>query len=117
MLEIVFLALNNIMDKLGFILDHFDDERVYKNNGYYRVKQLEDDTYELEFSIAGSCGTFDSHPAIRFKILPDLDQLIFLSYRDVEVNPMKWFKPESDDELDFVTLAFEQLVDKFYQFK
>lgn len=104
-------------DKLEFILNHFNEERVYKQDGYYRLKQLGDDTYELEFSISGSCGTFESHPAIKFKIMTGSEELMFLSYRDVVANPMKSFKPERADEFEFVSQAFEQLVDKFYQLK
>ena len=104
-------------DKLDFLLKHFSEERVYKQDGYYRLKHFDDDTYELEFSVSGPCGTFESHPAIKFKSSSESDQLIFLSYRDVVVNPMKSFKPESEEQLKFVTLAFKELVDKFYQLK
>ena len=117
MLAIVFLGLNNMMDKLAFVLAHFNEDRVYHNGEYYRLKQFDDDTYELEVSISGACGTFESHPAIKFKIMPESNKVLFLSYRDVVVNPMKSFKPESEAELDFVRLAFEQLVDKCNQVK
>ena len=117
MLEIVFSVLNNMKEKLDFILANFNEERIYHNGEYYRLKTFDDGTYELELSVSGACGTFESHPAIKFKIKPEADQVIFLSYRDVVVNPMKYFKPESDTELAFVSLAFEQLIDKCYHIK
>ena len=110
MLAIVFLGLNNMMDKLAFVLAHFNEDRVYHNGEYYRLKQFDDDTYELEVSISGACGTFESHPAIKFKIMPESNQVLFLSYRDVVANPMKFFKPETEAELDFVRLDRKSVV-------
>lgn len=106
-----------MIDKLDSVLAQFNEERVYHNGEYYRLKKFDDDIYELEAAISGACGTFDSHPAIKFKTIPESNQVLFLSYRDVVVNPMKCFKPESEAEFEFVKLAFEQLLDKFYQVK
>ena len=104
-------------DKLKFVLTHFKEDREYHGDGYYRVKSFDDGSYELEFSVSGSCGTFDSHPAIKVALSPESDTVTYLLYRDMVVNPIKFFKPESDVEQGFVKLAFEQLVDKFYLLK
>jgi hypothetical protein len=76
MRAIVYLALNKQMKQLEFVLTHFSDSREYLKDGYYRVQDFGDDVYELEFSTAGYCGTFDSHPAIKFRIIPETKPLL-----------------------------------------
>lgn len=106
-----------MIDKLKVVLANFNENRTYNGDGYYRVKPFDDGSYELEFSVSGSCGTFDSHPAIKFVLSPESDAVTYLLYRDMLATPIKFFKPESDAEQEFVNLAFEQLVDKFYLLK
>jgi hypothetical protein len=102
--------------KLDFVLTHFSDSREYLADGYYRVKDFGDGIYELEFSVAGYCGTFDSKPAIKFQVLSESSEVHFLLYRDMTTQPVQFFTPDATN-LDFVTAAFEKLVDQFYQVK
>ena len=113
----VYSVLNNQMKQLEFVLAHFSDSREYLKDGYYRVQDFGDGTYELEFSTAGYCGTFDSHPAIKFRIVPETKTITFLLYRDMVVRPIQFFKPESESDCDFVQERFNQLLAKFYQAK
>lgn len=106
-----------MIDKLKVVLAQFKEDRTYIDDGYYRVKSFDDGSYELEFSVSGSCGTFDSHPAIKIALSTETDDVTYLLYRDMVVSPIEFFKPESEAELAFVKLAFEQLVDKFYSLK
>ena len=117
MRAIVYLALNKQMKQLEFVLTHFSDSREYLKDGYYRVQDFGDDVYELEFSTAGYCGTFDSHPAIKFRMDAESKAVTFLLYRDMVVSPIKFFKPETEAEITTVQKEFEQLVAKFYQAK
>lgn len=102
--------------KLEFVLTHFSDNREFISDGYYRVKAFGDDVYELEFSVAGYCGTFDSKPAIKFQVSPETQEVTFLLYRDMTTNPIQFFTPDASN-LAFVASEFDQLVDKFYQTK
>ncbi|GAB2021415.1 hypothetical protein RyT2_04890 [Pseudolactococcus yaeyamensis] len=113
----VYSEQNNQMTQLDFILANFSESREYLEDGYYRVQDFGDDSYELEFSTAGYCGTFDSHPAIKFQMDAETKTITFLLYRDMVVSPIKFFKPESEKEQAFVQEHFEQLVAKFYQAK
>ena len=108
---------NNQMDQLEFVLTQFSASREYLEDGYYRVQDFGDGTYELEFSTAGYCGTFDSHPAIKFRIDAETKTMTFLLYRDMVVSPIQFFKPESKTDQDFVQARFDQLLTKFYQAK
>lgn len=117
MRAIVYLALNKQMKQLEFVLTHFSDSREYLKDGYYCVQDFGDDVYELEFSTAGYCGTFDSHPAIKFRIIPETQTITFLLYRDMVARPIQFFKPESESDDAFVQERFNQLVAKFYQAK
>lgn len=117
MLATVYSVLNNQMKQLEFVLAHFSDSRDYLKDGYYRVQDFGDGTYELEFSTAGYCGTFDSHPAIKFRIVPETKTITFLLYRDMVARPIQFFKPESESDCDFVQERFNQLLAKFYQAK
>ena len=108
---------NKPMDQLEFVLTHFSASRDYREDGYYRVQNFGDGTYEFEFSTAGYCGTFDSHPAIKFRMDAESKAVTFLLYRDMVVSPIKFFKPETEAEITTVQKEFEQLVAKFYQAK
>ncbi|GHU43155.1 hypothetical protein FACS1894193_09580 [Bacilli bacterium] len=105
------------MTQLDFILENFSESREYLEDGYYRVQDFGDGSYELEFSVAGYCGTFDSHPAIKFRIDAETKVVTFLLYRDMVASPIQFFKPETKKDQAFVQERFEQLLAKFYQAK
>ena len=113
----VYSVQNNQMDQLEFVLTHFGASREYLDDGYYRVQDFGDGSYELEFSTAGYCSTFDSHPAIKFRIDAETKAVTFLLYRDMVVSPIKFFKPESEADITFVQGRFDHLLAKFNQVK
>ncbi|MGX6990495.1 hypothetical protein ACWN8M_02480 [Pseudolactococcus reticulitermitis] len=117
MQETVCSELNNQMTQLDFILANFSESREYLEDGYYRVQDFGDGSYELEFSVAGYCGTFDSHPAIKFRMDAETKAVTFLLYRDMVASPIQFFKPETKKDQAFVQERFEQLLAKFYQAK
>ncbi|GFH40928.1 hypothetical protein [Pseudolactococcus insecticola] len=104
-----------MVDKLRYVLTHFSDSRVFISDGYYRVQQFDNDIYELEFSVSGYCGTFESKPAIKFQLSSD-DDITFLLYRDMTATPIKFFTPD-DSNKAAVRSEFEALVERFYQVK
>jgi hypothetical protein len=96
-------------DKLKQLMSHFNDERQYLGDGFYRIKTIGDNHYELEFSKSGYCGTFDPSPSIAFSL--DENGLRVGAYRDMVSSPIKL--TNYADEPEFVTDEFDRLVDKF----
>lgn len=117
MLETVYLVQNNFKTELAYVLDQFNADRCYLGDGYYRLQDFGNGIYELEFSIAGPCSTFDPHPAIKFQLTDASEIITPLYYRDMVLAPIKFFKPETQAELTFVQSALRELVRKFYQAK
>jgi hypothetical protein len=97
-------------EKLEQLFEHYNDERQYLGDGYYRLKTMAPNKYELEFSKSGYCGTFESAPAIGFT-LSENGQVTLGSYRDVVATPLKM--TSFSEEPEFVSQAFETLVEKF----
>jgi hypothetical protein len=96
-------------DKLKQVMKNYTDERHYLGDGYYRLKTIGDNQYEIEFSKSGYCGTFDPAPAIGFTL--DENGLRLDTYRDMVSTPIKL--TNYHDEPEFVSEAFDRLVDKF----
>ncbi|MDR1606118.1 MAG: hypothetical protein LBS41_03290 [Streptococcaceae bacterium] len=111
------MALNKLLEQLKVVLAHFDENRTYLGDGYYRLQDFGAGVYEIEYSIAGFCGTFESQPAIKFQVDFDSQAITFLFYRDMVAHPIKFFKPETEADQAFVAEAFEHLLAKFYQHK
>lgn len=114
---IVCLAQNNLSIKLASILTAYSDQREYLGDGYYRIQAFGAHCYELEFSLSGPCGTFESHPAIKFQYLPDMAEPLVLYYRDMVVSPIQLFKPETEAEQTLAQTSLVELIERFYQAK
>lgn len=100
----------NIKD-LETLQKHFNGEKKFVQDGYYRLRDIGNDQYELAYLEAGPCGDTTVHPQITIEVTEK--EILPLKLLDMAVSPtLRLTKEEHPSEL---AEALERLVQRFYQ--
>lgn len=102
------------LSELNLLKENFSAEKEYIGAGYYRLKELGENEYELSFSVPGECGTSNYHPKIN--LLIEGEEIVPFSLMDIETNPITILDdaPENQEQLQE---QLDLLVEKFKQAK
>lgn len=73
--------------ELVLLQAHFSQEREYLEDGYYRLRQISENQYELAFLVPDACGTTSPHPQITIERQNDSLQAVALM--DLVVTPIR----------------------------
>ncbi|MGO2100763.1 hypothetical protein [Vagococcus salmoninarum] len=92
------------------LLNTFKAEKEYRNDGYYRIRQGQGETYELGFLVPDSCGTTSVSPQITISKVAD--RWVPIKLLDFASTPMKQLERTVDTE-DALDEALKALVNKF----
>jgi hypothetical protein len=99
------------LEKFETVKANFTDERQYLGDGYYRVRNIGGDTWDLEFSLSGPCGDSILHPQIRFDIVDG--KLLPIQMFDTQATPVVFVRRDSEEHSQQLELALADLLDKF----
>lgn len=97
-------------EKLKSLLAFFDEEKKYYVDGYYRLRKLETDKFELAYLIPDACGATTVHPQITIEKHEDIwtpTKLI-----DMWTSPTQFVERNSETE-KFLNEALHRLAFRF----
>ncbi|MGM0125432.1 hypothetical protein IGI37_002831 [Enterococcus sp. AZ194] len=97
------------MDKKTWqLLNENFNEFEFIEMGYYRLRQIDENRYEMAYILLGPCGDKTYHPQITLDVGDEIQPLKFI---DTEVVPN--VRLSSEEEPEKLQQALEKLVDKF----
>lgn len=97
-------------EKLESLLAFFDEEKKYYVDGYYRLRKLESDEFELAYLIPDACGATTVHPQITIEKHEEI--WIPTKLIDMWTSPTQFVEKNSETE-KFLDNALAELVLKF----
>lgn len=92
------------------ILPHFSAEKTYHGDGYYRIRQVDDRTYELAFLVADACGSTSVHPQITLWL--ENNDLVPTKLIDMGTAPTKFIQRDITNAA-WLDNQLEQLINRF----
>lgn len=102
------------VEKLNLLQTVFNEKKKFIENGYYRIRSIDDVTLEIAFLKAGSCGETVVHPQITVRL--NHSEAIGLKLIDMDTAPPKFLSRDSStaDEID---VAMDNLIERFLKIK
>lgn len=99
----------NIEQQFQLIRNNFTEKKEFISDGYYRIRSLDEETFELAFLVSGSCGETIVHPQITIKLTNHV--VVAVKLIDMYTTPAKFYTREKNSlEID---QALEKLLTKF----
>ncbi|MBO0438816.1 hypothetical protein JZO69_00370 [Enterococcus sp. DIV0869a] len=97
--------------KIDTLMTFFNDEKKFITDGYYRIRTINENTVELAFLVAGSCGETLVHPQITVS-LTESPQAIGIKLIDMySIPPL--FLHRNDHTAHEIDTALDHLIEKF----
>ncbi|MBP2097722.1 hypothetical protein [Enterococcus rivorum] len=103
----------DIKQQFKLIQNNFTENKEFIIDGYYRIRTLDSETFELAFLVGGPCGETIVHPQITVKI--NENEVIGEKLIDMYTTPAKFFSREKNS-LE-INQALEELIEKFLKSK
>ncbi|GCF93888.1 hypothetical protein NRIC_17790 [Enterococcus florum] len=99
--------------KWQLIQEHFSSEKEYINDGYYRLRSI-DDGYQMAYLVPGQCGETLIHPEITIHMIEG--KAVPVRLYDLETTPTTRLDAAAGDQAA-IEEAAEELMDKFLKAK
>ncbi|MDH6365278.1 hypothetical protein M2139_002293 [Enterococcus sp. PF1-24] len=100
--------------ELAILQQYFGEEKEFIEDGYYRLRTLSENEFELAFLVPGLCGTTNYHPKINLIVTGD--KITATSLVDLEATPAI-FITEKENSREFLAEQLELLKEKFLNAK
>ncbi|MEI5994534.1 hypothetical protein [Candidatus Enterococcus mansonii] len=100
----------NRRKKIEELKHSFSDEKKFVDTGYYRIRTLDEQSIEMAYLVAGSCGETIVHPQIT--ILFDEHKTIGITLIDMLASPPKFLHRDLTNEQE-IDLELDALIEKF----
>jgi len=93
-------------EELNVLKHHLSEDKTFIQDGYYRLRKLDETTYEFAFLVADACGATSVHPQITIEKQGDTWQAVkLLDFVSTPVETLLY----SDDTSQILTNRLEQL--------
>ncbi|MDR0922159.1 MAG: hypothetical protein LBM95_07250 [Lactobacillales bacterium] len=99
----------------NWVLENFNEEKEFIKDGYYRVREVLDNVYDIDFTVSGPCGESILHPQIRVE--KSDEGLVPIQEFDTFVTPVIFMKRDSKENEAKLDQAFTELLKKFQKAK
>lgn len=94
-----------------FLKTHLSDEKKFIGDGYYRLRQIDDTTYEFAHLVSDACGATSVHPQITIEWNGDEWKPIKLfDFFETPVKSVDY----SDETFKYLSTALKDLYNKCY---
>lgn len=100
--------------ELLLLAEHYDEEKEYLGDGYFRLRQKGPLQYELAYLKADACGTTSVHPQITVEVVGK--QVKAIGLMDLYATPVRTINV-SEENRALIEEELTQLVTKFKQAK
>lgn len=97
-------------ETLKSLLAFFDEEKKYYVDGYYRLRKVEADKFELAYLIPDACGATSVHPQITIEKVKDI--WLPTKLMDMGKSPIQFIERNTETEA-ILEGALTELVVKF----
>ncbi|WP_207694731.1 hypothetical protein DOK67_0000537 [Enterococcus sp. DIV0212c] len=97
--------------QIDTLMIFFNDEKKFMTDGYYRIRTINEDTVELAFLVAGSCGETLVHPQITVS-LTESKQALGIKLIDMYTTP-PLFLHRNNHTAHEIDKALDHLIEKF----
>lgn len=104
----------DVKTDLQLIIKNFGNEAEFIEDGYYRIRSLDDSTWELAFLVAGHCGERLVHPKIQCTLTNSA--LVGKSLMDMAETPTVHIVRTAETS-DLLDNELKKLIAKFLQAK
>ncbi|SJZ92661.1 hypothetical protein SAMN02745116_01869 [Pilibacter termitis] len=101
----------NNTERFMKLADVFGEEKLYVDGGYYRLRKVDDETFDFDYSLPDPCGSSVLHPQIRLKMQEG--ELIPVQLFDTYETPVQFLRNDTPEEQEKLQTAFSSLLDKF----
>lgn len=95
--------------KWGIVLENFSADKEFIEDGYYRVRAVEEG-YQIAYLVPGLCGETLIHPEITIKVVDG--QAVPIRLMDLETTPTTRLSVKDGDQEQIEAQA-DLLLDKF----
>lgn len=98
-------------EELDILKQHLSEEKQFIHDGYYRLRQLDEMTYELAFLVADACGSTSVHPQITFEKQGNTWQAVkLLDFISTPVETIVYSNDTSHELSDRLEKLYQQTV-------
>ncbi|MDR2464795.1 MAG: hypothetical protein LBD38_00770 [Streptococcaceae bacterium] len=101
----------NNTERFLALQDYFTDEKKFIGNGNYRLRKIDEENYDFEFSLIDPCGAGILNPQIR--LTKQGEDLKPVQLFDMGSTPVKFLKNDSEESARELNIEFEKLIEKF----